>query len=416
MINKLPLTDPVTAIERAVILDVLRGFAILGIFLDNVFGFSGYGFFSMQQREALPTFYSDAFLSIFELAFVHGKFYSIFSLLFGIGFSISLMRNKENEKNQSTVFYRRLFILLIIGASHLYFFWGGDILLLYALVGFILPLFRNCSNKTVLIWAIALIASPILIDCFKVIFNVHTGSFLNDIASAIDKKTGLPTDESFSSFLFKEGSGWKEWRIWQASSWAYRYAYIIESNRIPKVLGMFLFGFYVGRKMIYAQLETKILLLKKLKKWGFIIGIPISIAMAFFEIDGKEIPSVVGLADTVLYAVSVVPLCFAYVATICLFWVKTGGENKLKYLAPVGRMALSNYLLQTLLGIGIFYGLGIGLGGKVGPTIFFPIVIVIYFLQILFSNWWFIHFNYGPVEWVWRQLTYLKKLPLKKLK
>ncbi len=414
MIKRSPLTNPVISDERAIILDVLRGFAILGIFLDNVFSFSGYGFFNMQQREALPTFYQDAFLSIFELAFVHGKFYSIFSLLFGIGFSISLMRNKEKASKPLSIFYRRLFILLIIGASHLYFLWEGDILLLYALVGFVLPLFKNCSNKTILIWAVALIASPIFIDCFKVFFNVHTGSFLQDVAFKIDKKTGLPTDGNFASFLFKEGSGWREWRIWQASSWAYRYAYIIESNRIPKVLGMFLFGFYVGRKMMYAHLEEQITLLKKLKKWGFIIGIPTSIAMAFFEIDGNGIPTVVGLADTLLYAVSVVPLCFAYVATICLFWIKTAGKNKLKYLSPVGRMALTNYLLQTLLGIGIFYGVGFGLGGKIGPTIFFPIVIAIYFLQIIFSNCWFKHFNYGPVEWIWRQLTYLKRLPIKK--
>ncbi len=405
---------PVLQNERADILDALRGFAILGIFLDNVFGFTGYGFFTTAQREALPTFYADGMLGLCELAFVHGKFYSLFSLLFGIGFSIILTRNEEKGINPLKIFYRRLFILLLIGAVHVFLLWEGDILLLYALVGFILPLFRNCSDKALLIWAVVLIASPILIDCIKVLLNVHVAGFLENFAKSIDKKTGLPTDENFSKYLFKEGSGWKEWRNWQASGWIYRYSYLVESNRIPKVLGMFLLGFYAGRKNIYSNLEHYAPLLKKLRRWGFIIGIPSSIAMAIFEIDGLSVPKAIGLLDTVFYAVSVVPLSLAYVAAICLFWIKTNGNNKLKLLAPVGRMALTNYLMQTILGITIFYGVGFGLGGNIGPAVFFPIAIVIYIVQIIYSNWWFKYFNYGPVEWIWRQLTYGKRLAIRK--
>jgi uncharacterized protein len=302
----------------------------------------------------------------------------------------------------------------LIGAGHLFLLWEGDILFLYALIGFILPLFRKCADKTLLIWGVVLIASPILIDCISVMFHFKTGDFLEAIAMGIDKKTGLPTDDSYRQYLFKEGSGWQEWRNWQASGWAYRYSYIIDSNRIPKVLGMFLFGLYAGRKMIYTNLEQYRFLFKRLRKWGFIIGIPCSIAMAFFEIDDKGIPNKMGLLDTFFYAVSVVPLSLAYVSAICLFWIKTKGNNKWKVLAPVGRMALTNYLMQTILGIIIFYGVGFGLGGNIGPSLFIPIAIGIYILQIIYSNWWFRHFNYGPVEWIWRQLTYWKRLPLLK--
>ena len=412
--NTQPST-PINSSERSDILDVLRGFAILGIFLDNVFGFTGYGFYSMAQRQALPTFYADGILGLLELVFVHGKFYSMFSLLFGIGFSIILMRNEQKGINPLKIFYRRLFILLLIGAGHIFLLWEGDILLLYALVGFILPLFRKCSDKALLTWAVVLIASPIVIDCIKVLLNVHTGAFLENFAQGIDKKTGLPTDENFSKYLFKEGSGWDEWRNWQASGWLYRYAYIIESNRIPKVLGMFLFGFYAGRKMIYSNLEQYASLFKKLRKCGFIIGIPASIAMAIFVIDGKSVPQVMGLLDTVFYTVSVVPLSLAYVSAICLLWIKTKGNNKWKVFAPVGRMALTNYLMQTILAITIFYGVGFGLGGNIGPAIFIPIVVIIYIVQVIYSNWWFKYFNYGPMEWIWRQLTYRKRLPIRKV-
>jgi uncharacterized protein len=407
-------STPINSYERSDILDVLRGFAILGIFLDNVFGFTGYGFFTMAQREALPTFYADGILGISELAFVHGKFYSMFSLLFGIGFSIILTRNEEKGINPLKIFYRRLFILLLIGAGHIFLLWEGDILLLYALVGFILPLFRKCSDKALLIWTAALIASPILIDLIKVSLNIHIAGSLENLAQSIDKKTGLPTDENFSKYLFKEGSGWKEWRNWQASGWIYRYSYLVESNRIPKVLGMFLLGFYAGRKKIYSNLEQYDSLFKKLRRWGFIIGIPTSIAMAIFEIDGKSVPKAMGLLDTFFYAVSVVPLSLAYVSSICLFWTKTKGNNKWKILAPVGRMALTNYLMQTILGITIFYGVGFGLGGNIGPAVFFPIALAVYIVQIIYSNWWFKYFNYGPVEWIWRQLTYGKRLPIRK--
>lgn len=407
---------PVLQHERADILDSLRGFALLGVLLDNSFGFCGWGFYTQPMREALPTWPADGLLGLLELAFVHGKFYSLFSLLFGIGFSIILLRNEQKGINPFKVFYRRLFILLLIGAAHLFLLWEGDILFLYALIGFLLPLFRKCSDRTLLIWAAALLLSPILIDVIKVLLNIKTGDVIEVIAKKIDKTNGVPTDDSYAHYLFKDGSGWKEWRNWQESGFFWRYSYIIESNRIPKVLGMFLLGFWAGRKMIYSNLENYVSLFKKIRKWGFIVGIPASLAMAYFEIDSKAIPNTLGLLDTLFYAVGVVPLSLAYAAVICLLWIKRKQKSNLKVLAPVGRMALTNYLMQTILGITIYYGVGFGFGGNIGPVIFFPIAFGIYIMQILYSNLWFKYFNYGPFEWIWRMLTYGKKLSLLKNK
>ena len=417
MINKnaMPVSsNPVLQNERSDILDVLRGFALCGIILDNIFGFTGYGFFTQAHREALATWPADGLLGLFELAFIKGKFYSLFSLLFGIGFSIILIRNEQRQINPLKIFYRRLSILLLIGAAHIFFLWEGDILLLYAMLGLLLPLFRKCSDKALLTWAAVLIMSPILIDLVKVLMNIKTGAFLENIAKSIDTKTGVPVDDSYSQYLFKEGSGWQEWRNWQQSGFFWRYSDLIETNRMPKVLGMFLLGFYAGRKMIYTDLENYVSLFKKMRRWGFIIGIPCSLAMVFFFIDDKSVPNALGLLDTLFYALSVVPLSLAYVSSFCLYWVKKKGNSKLKILAPVGRMALTNYLMQTILGITIFYGVGFGFGGNIGPVIFFPVAIGIYLLQVMYSNWWFKHFNYGPVEWIWRQLTYGKRLPIKK--
>jgi len=407
---------PVLQDERADILDVLRGFALLGVLLDNIFGFTGWGFFTQPMREALPTWPADGIVALSELTFIKGKFYSLFSLLFGIGFSIILIRNEKKGINPLKIFYRRLIILLVIGTAHLYFLWEGDILMLYALIGLVLPLFRKCSDKTLLIWAAALILSPILIDIVCVLIDLKKGSFLEDVAKSIDKKTGVPTDDSYGQYLFKKGSGWQEWRNWQQSGFFWRYSDLIGSNRIPKVLGMFLLGFYAGRKMIYANLENYVSLFKKMRRWGFIIGIPAAIACTYFDIFQKGIPNPIGLGNTFFYAFSVVPLSLAYVSVICLHWIKKKGNSKLKWLAPMGRMALTNYLMQTIIGITLYYGVGFGLGGNIGPAIFVPIGLVVYALQVLYSNLWFNYFNYGPMEWIWRQLTYWKRLPLRKVK
>jgi uncharacterized protein len=407
---------PVLQNERSEILDVLRGFALFGVLLDNIFGFTGWGFLTQSMREALPTWPADGIIGLSELTFINGKFYSLFSLLFGIGFSIILIRNEQKGINPLKIFYRRLFILLLIGAFHLFGLWEGDILFLYALIGFILPLFRKCSDKTLIITAAALILSPIILDCINILFHTKAGDGLEKIAISFDKRNGVPTDSTYANYLYKPGSGWQEWRNWQASGWAYRYSYILDSNRIPKVLGMFLIGFYAGRKMIYTNLENYVALFKKLRRWGFIIGIPSAIACSYFEIFQKSIPNPIGLGHTVFYALSVVPLCLAYTSVICLRWIRKKGNSKLKVLAPLGRMALTNYLMQTIIGITLYYGVGLGFGGNIGPVIFVPIGLAVYALQILYSNLWFKYFNYGPFEWIWRMLTYGKRLRILKTK
>ncbi len=126
------LTTPIQKQERAQILDVLRGLALFGILLVNIYGLSGYLTLTDNMRRQFSTYPADNILNFFQMALVEGKFYSLFSLLFGIGFSIILMRNEAKGINPLKIFYRRLAVLFLIGAAHIYFLWEGDILLLYA--------------------------------------------------------------------------------------------------------------------------------------------------------------------------------------------------------------------------------------------------------------------------------------------
>jgi len=400
--------------DRAIILDVLRGIAILGILLNNIYGFSGYGFLDEKARQQFATFFIDDPLNFFQIALVEGKFYSLFSLLFGIGFSIILINNQEKGINPLKIFYRRLVILMLFGAVHLCFLWEGDILLLYALIGMLLPLFRRCSDSALLTWALIFALLPIGIDLVKLAVQWSPGDYLKPIAETIDQRNGIPVDDSAAYYLFKEGSGWQEWRHWMEPGYLYRYAYLLDSNRIPKVLAMFLIGFYAGRKKMHANLEQYRPLLQQLMFYGFLIGLPACFAMAYFEGDGKHIyTSAWGLLDTIFYSLGVIPLSLAYTAAICLYWLKYQQAGKLKLFAPVGRMALTNYLMQTVIATLLFYGAGLGWGQQFGLVYLFFIALGIYILQVIYSNAWFRYFQYGPLEWIWRQLTYGKRLPMK---
>ena len=292
--------------------------------------------------------------------------------------------------------------------------WEGDILFLYALIGMVLPLFLKCKDRALLIWGTVMILSPLLIDVLRVIFDFSPGAFLFKQASIIDARNNLPTDDSISQYIYTSENAWTHWRKWMEPGYLIRYGDLLNQNRPFKVLGMFLFGLYAGRKLMYLHLQDYVSLFKKIRKWGLIIGIPASLATAYFFIDDKNVPNIWGLADTFFYTISVAPLCLAYVSWFCLQWVKTNGNTKWKWLIPMGRMTLTNYLMQTITCIILFYGLGFGVGGNIGPVLVLPIAFVIYILQVIFSTWWLKHFNFGPFEWIWRSLTYLKWIPMKK--
>jgi len=350
----------------------------------------------------------DRWLAYFHFAFISGKFYSLFSLLFGIGFSIFLLKGKNSNVNPLPVFYRRLFILLLIGLGHALLLWDGDILVLYALLGMLLPLFRNCSDKTLLWLWVILILSPLLFDTIKVLTE---GKFdpsapLRAKAMAVDREISINEQDLHQWLIVNNEYG--DLLKWNQSGFFWRWEMLVGSNRLPKVFGMFLLGLYVGRTLIYAKLENNIALFRRVRKWCFIIGLPASVAYAWFEMNGRRLPSAGGLLLTLSYAISIVPMCLAYTTSLCLLWMKPAWKKRLVRIAPAGRMALTNYLVQSIIGILLFYGIGLGQGAKLGPTFFMPIAIGVYGLQLVYSSLWLKRFRFGPMEWLWRRLTYGK--------
>ncbi len=405
------LENTVIPKQRHIILDALRGIALLGICLANYSEFSLYSFQDSQVTDAMPTAGIDTAVRYFQYIFIDGKFYTLFSLLFGIGFSIILANAAQNNRNGLTVFYRRMTVLLFIGLFHLVFLWAGDILILYAFVGFFLPLFRHLPGKKIISYAVILLLFPVVIDAGVEIFGWNLAAPAIAATGYLHDQYGI-TNENFPVWLAESRSYLDVLKFNIAGSFI-RMQEFIDGNRAFKVLGLFLIGFCIGRKRIYANLDENKEMLRKVMGYGFLIGLPTSVLYAWSGMNGHPF----GLAlHSFIYAISVVPLAFAYIAAICLAYLRNKEHPLFGLFAAPGRMALTNYLMQSVFGIIIFYGIGLGLGARTGLVYAELIAIAVFTVQIIYSYQWLNYYRFGPLEWIWRMLTYGRRLNIMKYK
>lgn len=399
--------SPVKSTERFIILDALRGFALLGIVIANFPEFSLYTFMSAEDAAALPFSAADRWTRYLLYLFIDGKFYTIFSLLFGIGFSIILENVTKRGGNAMLVFYRRMIILAFIGLLHLLFIWSGDILLLYALLGMILPLFRKLSDRNLLTLAAVLLIIPVIVDFLCEITQTNLSSPVVRMQQIYCSQFGI-TNENFAYWL-RDASSYKEvFQFLIQGAWV-RMQEFIDGNRYFKVMGLFIIGFYIGRQHLYARLEEKKTWLKKIFVRGTLVGFPVSILYAYSALNnhfwGQSIHSL-------LYLLGVYPLAFAYMAGISILWLKYPHLSVFRCFAFPGRMALSNYIGQSLLGILIFYGIGFELGAGMGLTLVVILAACVWLVQAIFSRIWLHYCQFGLLEWIWRMLTYGKTFRL----
>jgi uncharacterized protein len=401
--------SPISLPERIEILDVLRGLAVGGILVGNMQWFSGYGF--LPEALAAQSPLTDQITHFLVHFFVEGKFYSIFSFLFGFGFALQIARAGERGDIKASLFKRRLFWLLVIGLVHAYLLWAGDILSIYALMGFLLILFRRKTNESLLKWAFALLAIPILTYILLYIlfaafvppealatFEAGKIDFWNQAVQKVQQSSYL---QIISDFNLNYVVG--------------RYAGLIFEMRLPKILAMFLLGFYAYRRGFFQDPSSHQPFIRRVLVYGLILGLVGNVAFA--ALAGKEAvipPTPAGIAGVISYAFGVPALALFFIALVAMLWQKAAWRGLLAFLAPVGRMALTNYLLQTVICVFIFYGYGFGQFGRMGALAATLIALVIFLFQILMSALWLKYFRYGPMEWIWRQLTYRQRLNLRR--
>lgn len=394
---------PVASSERYVILDALRGFALLGICMANFPEFSLFTFLKLEAAAALPTAEADRVARFLLYVFVDGKFYTLFSLLFGMGFSIIISNAMKKGADGFRIFYRRMAVLAGIGALHLMFIWSGDILMLYALMGMLLPLFCRLPDRKLLAWAFALLLLPVGIDGVCEALRVYPAGGVVRLQQACCAKYGI-TDDYFAYWLRDAGS-YREVFQFLVQGALVRVQEFIDGNRYFKVLGLFLIGFYLGRRRVYAELGQHRRWLARVFRYGVVVGLPLSLVYAWSGMSQHPW----GLtAHSALYFVSVYPLGFAYAAGLCLLFLRRKEWRMWKYFASPGRMALTNYIGQSVIGMALFYGIGLGWGADMGLVCTELVVAAVYLFQILFSRLWLSRFRFGPLEWIWRMLTYGK--------
>ena len=403
--------QPTKNSERELFLDALRGFAILGIFIANLAGFSH---FNGDANVVSPwiTERWDDITEFFHIMLIEGKFYSIFSLLFGWGIALQLKRGA-----QLSTIRRRLFIMLLLGAFHL-LIWSGDIVFFYALVGFVLLLFRNCTNKTLLITAGLLILSPILLYWLKMNYPIlnYPADLLRNTGIQVDQAViGVKSEEEFNVFI--HNASWLDIAKANIGGFFFRYSHLFFVSRIPKVLGMFLIGYFIGRSDFYKNLKQN----KKIVHWvialGLLIGLPSCFMLAYYITRPGSAYyelKIEGWYETIAYTMGVVPLALAYVGLFMVTFQTQLGHKLLSVVSPVGKMAFTNYMMHSLIGSFVFLKPGLNYGGWVGPTYYTLFAIAVFTFQIVLSTIWLSYFNYGPVEWVWRSLTYGKRQPMLK--
>jgi len=397
--------SPVAASERHLILDALRGMALLGICMANFPEFSLYSFQPQTVADAYPTAVIDRIIHYIMYIFIDGKFYSLFSLLFGIGFSIIIDNALRKGANGMSLFYRRMAVLAVIGFLHLLFIWAGDILLLYALAGMLLPLFRRCSDRKLLITAAVLLLVPVALDAFKSLSGIDLATPAIRATQHFHDANGI-TGENFPIWL-RDARTYPEMMSFQVPGAFIRLREFIDGHRIFKVLGLFLIGFYVGRRRIYASLSEHRELLKSICVWGFAAGLPLSCLYAWCAMNGDPFGIVFHSA---VYAFSVVPMALAYAAGIGLLYLKRKDRKIFRFPSYAGRMALTNYILQSVAGVIIYYGLFFGLGASMGLVYVEIIALSVFAIEVIISMLWLHYFRFGPLEWIWRMLTYCKLL------
>lgn len=394
--------------QRADLLDALRGFALFGVVWSNYAVLSYWLFMSPPEQAALPGSGADAALGFFHRVFIDGKFYSIFSLLFGIGFGFFLDKGSDGLWR----FYRRMIVLLIIGWLHLRYIWAGDILFTYAALGLLLPLFRKLGDRTLVLLAALLILSPIAIDVAQVLSG---GAFdpVRPVMERIAQRDAELGYTTFDAMFAVPDGGWDEFARANGRTALFRFEHLIGSNRLPKVLGLFLLGLWVARRKLFVDPVRHRALLRRLCIGGFALGAPFSLLMWWSE-GLPHVPNARGLVATVSYALAVVPLAIAYASGFTLLWTNDRWRRRLQVFAPMGRMALTNYLMQSVIGVLLFTGIGLGWGMRVSAVSFELLALGVFILQVIWSGWWFKHFHYGPLEWLWRMLTYGKRMPFRR--
>lgn len=397
---------PVASADRVAELDVLRGVALFGVFLVNMTGFIGAGAMATEaQLAALPSAGLDKAVRIAVRWLAYDKANTLFAFLFGLGFWLQMRRVVGRGGDFQSIYLRRLAVLLGFGLIHLCLIFAWDILHTYALCGFILLAMRKVSDRVLLLGGMALalfgrMAIELPVDWSGLKDAFGASAYYDD--AAVLERQALSQAGDYAGLV----------QHFAAQTW---FTYLITGGLLGWMLyvfGRFMLGAWVGRR---GWLQNASLYAAGFRKWTLIL-LPAGIA-------GEALGQFLGSAPnyqllpksdflhgvaTVVHMASTPVLVAGYVCAIVTVLQTRLGRSVLSPFAFVGRMALTSYVLQSFIIAFVLFGVGPGLGlaGKIGAGGALLVVVLGYAFEVILSRVWLSYFAYGPLEWVWRALTY----------
>jgi uncharacterized protein len=392
--------------ERIAVVDVLRAYALFGILITH----SVTGFLAGQEptQDFMLQSTADRAVSQLEHLFTFGKFYTIFSFLFGLSFAIQLRNATQKGAGFSGRFTWRLTVLALIALVHGVFF-TGDVLIIYALLGLLLIPFRNLKTRTLLIVALVLVFNLPLLLLGAAFLAMPPPSPEQVAANAEMQSQWLQAAQQH--FAIKQSGTLLELaKLNYTDGIMSKFMFMIFTGRLWITFGLFLLGMCAGRLEIFKDSEAGRRFFRALLWPAGLLALVTTLLEWRYPV-GFQLQSAVNLLQHFSFTVQQLSLSTFYVAGITLLFWRRPTQGLLPALAPMGRMGLTTYLGQTVFGIVMFYGLGFGLLGEVGAAVAVGSAIAFFVLQLLLAQLWSRRFKMGPVEWLWRSLTYLQLQP-----
>lgn len=412
--------NPASASERLPLLDALRGFAIGGVFLSNLIMWHSGGFFLPPERmkELMSSPVNMGFGLMVSLL-VFGRFVSILTFMFGLGFMIQAGRAEERGESAGRLHARRLGAMLLIGLAHMSALWYGDFLHTYAVLGFSLLLFRRLSPRSLLAvgLALVLVGQPLVDAAVQLGPRLWTAP---EVLAAQAEAEG-PTREAWKAATFASIVEGSFLTLVRTNLETYRHQFLQWHHLgfYVGTLGKYLLGAWAARVGLLHDVPRHRRALRRLLAGGLALAVLAFASGMAFRYLGRQgqPPQGIALLRTVqrcLQELGAVGVAAAYVAAIALLFQRPLLGRALRLLAPAGRMALTNYLGQSVVYVLVFTGVGLGLLGQLGPAACTAMVVGLYSLQILVSHLWLSRFRFGPAEWLWRSLSYGRVQPMRR--
>ncbi len=421
---------PVGERERVFTLDALRGVAIFGVLIANVLTFA----FPAWSAPAPGSGGGEQVSLLLVAFFVEGKFYVLFALLFGMGLALQSDRAEASGRAFAGVYVRRLGVLLVFGIAHGVLLYSGDILAFYAVLGVVAMALRRLRRRTLLVIAIALLM--VNVSAIGVHSVLNPGSVMPtvpdwqqlleehraDVLTTPAGQAGAGVSEPDRRLAFLEVMA-DETRIFQSGSWGERTrhraaAYMLVGWPLRmlytswRVLGFFVLGMYFVRRGIFLEAEGP---RPRYLTWlwsGLLIGLLMQLIGGAVQVasPGNVLVVMTGvlglLAGGLIHAL-------AYASGVAWLCLRPAGRRLLQPVAAVGRMALTNYLMSSVVFGLIFYNSGFGLMGRVSTTQALSVALALYAAQMVLSSFWMHRYRFGPFEWLWRTITYWRRQPIR---